>query len=165
MFPQRTLAVTHVFGNLDVQDDVQVAASTAALGETLSPETEPLPVSRAGWDLQVRPAVQQRHRDGRSQHSVPRSDLQIVIQIALFISKKGLLRETDPQKQIARLPITHATLTLAAQPQELPLVHTGGDFHLVGFRAHDLASTAALRTNLLIDSARPTALVAENRSP
>src|ERR1017187_9939431 len=163
LFPQGALAFPDAFGNLDVQDDEQVAPSSASLRDAFPTQSEALVVSRAGGDLQIRLPVKQRHRDGGPQHGIPGRNIQVGIQVVLLNPVTGMFRKAETQKQVPGLSIARASFTLAAQAQELSFVNAGGNFHLIGFRALDLLPSATFGTDPFVDLAGPAALVAGNK--
>src|ERR1022692_4155463 len=165
LFPQGALAFPDTFGNLNVQDDEQVAAACSSSRDAFPTQSEALVVARAGGDLQVRLSVKQRYRDGGSQHGIPGRDIQVGIQVVLLNPVTGMFRKPEPQKQVPGLSIARASFTLAAQAQELSFVNAGGDFYLIGFRALDLPPSATFGTDPFVDLAGAAALVAGNKPP
>src|ERR1017187_4863760 len=93
LFPQGALVFPDAFGDLDVQDDEQVAPYAAPLRDAFSTQAEALAVSRADGDPQVARPAKQRQRDGGSEHGIPGRNIQVGIQVVLLDPVTGMFRK------------------------------------------------------------------------
>ena len=58
LFPQGAFVFADALRNLDVQDNEQIAASSASLRDAFPSQSEALVVSRAAGDLQIRLTIE-----------------------------------------------------------------------------------------------------------
>src|SRR5437773_6951606 len=99
--PDLLLAFGYFFGDIDLNNDIEIAALTRHARQSAFTQTKPLPTLSACRNFQSDIAFQSRHDQFTAQHRAPRLDFHVVNQIAAFDCKIRVPRQTHAKEKIA----------------------------------------------------------------
>src|SRR5438876_11522277 len=141
--PDLLLAFGYFLGDIDLNNNVEIAALTRHARQSAFTQTKPLPTLSACRNFQPDIAFQSWHDQFTAQHCAPRLDFHIVNQIAPFDCKIRVPRQTHAKEKIAAFSSTDASFALTAQTDSLPFMNPPRDLDLVIF--HLVRASSAQR--------------------
>src|SRR5690242_8989211 len=99
--PELAFAVGYFFGNINLSNNVKIAALARNTRQPAFAEAKSLSSLRAWRNFQAHLSLQSRYKQFTAEHCLPRPDLHLMNQIAAFHCEIRMSRQTHAKKKIA----------------------------------------------------------------
>src|SRR6266436_3798334 len=131
--PELLLAFGYFFGDIDLNNNIKIAAFARGARQTASAQTKSLSTQGAWRNFQAHVAFESGHDQFGAKHCLPWRDFHLVNEIATLDYEIRMSRQTHTKEKIAAFSSARACFALTAQSDSLSFMNSARDFNLVSF--------------------------------